>query len=566
MIPTQERSPGPDVVLESDVMDAFSGANPLVGFQGKHVVAAGKRVLERLVKRPKAVARETKRFAGDLGRIALGHSDAKAIPADRRFDDEAWRTNPMYRRLGQAYFAQCDYLRRLVEASALDAKSTERALFAAMLVNDALAPTNTLLGNPAAVKMAVATRGRSLVKGARNLARDVADNHGMPAQVDKTAFEVGKNLALSAGAVVFRNEVLEVIQYTPRTAKIQARPVLLVPPQINKFYALDIAPGRSFVEHVVGRGIPFFTISWRNPTAAQRDWGLDTYVAAMLRATEAVCQISESRDLHVMGVCAGGLMTALLLGHLAAIGSNRVRSVTFAVTLLDTRDTGSIGSFATRAGVAAAVERSRSQGVLRGDEMSRGFAWMRPNDLVWNYWVSNYLLGGDPPAFDILYWNNDSTRLPAALHAQFLRLFVDNTLATPGAVEVLGTPIDLHTLAMDAYVLGGTTDHITPWKATYRTTRMLGGRVDYVLSSSGHIQSLVNPPSNKKARFFADGEVGESPDAWLKSATEHAGAWWDHWADWIIARSGGERASPSRLGHPNFPSLDAAPGRYVHQR
>jgi polyhydroxyalkanoate synthase len=387
----------------------------------------------------------------------------------------------------------------------------------------------------------------------------------MPAQVSRKAFRVGENLATTRGEVVLRTDVLELIQYAPATSTVHERPLLMIPPQINKYYILDLAPGRSLVEYAVRSGFTVFVVSWRNPTPAQRDWGLDTYVGALVQATDCARAITASDRLNVLGACAGGITTSALLGHLAARGDDRVASATFPVTVLDP-SSDAPGLRVSRKTAASASARSEKKGVLAGRELSRTFAWLRPNDLVWSYWVNNYLMGAPPPAFDVLFWNNDLMNLPARLHREFLELAVDGSLVRPRALRVLGTPIDLGAVSADVYAIGALTDHITPWQACYRTPRFFGGSRTFVESSSGHIQAIVNPPGNGKSRFYASDAYEADADAWLARAEEHDGSWWKHWAEWLAARSGAKRPASSRLGSDAFPAIMPAPGRYVHQQ
>ncbi len=445
----------------------------------------------------------------------------------------------------------------------MDDRNRERAQFVVSLWTQALSPSNTLIGNPAALKRAVDTGGGSLVKGLRNMLRDLARNKGMPSQVDMDAFELGRNLALSPGAVVFSNPVLELIQYAPSTETVHARPQLIVPPQINKFYFFDLSPGRSIVEHLVNKGLQVFAISWRNPTKAERDWDMDTYVAALIEAIDAVREITGSDDVNLHGACSGAMTMAALMGHLAAKKQKLVNAATLMVAVLDIGNESQLGLFATPEAMVAAKQNSRLKGVLKGQEMGRVFAWMRPNDLVWNYWVNNYLMGNPPPAFDLLYWNNDSTRLAAKFHGQLLDIFADNLLARPGAMSVLGTKIDLTKVDCDKYIVAGTTDHITPWKGVYRAAHAFGGRNDFVLSSSGHIQSLINPPGNPKAKFFVNPQSPASADEWLADAKPMSDSWWGHWSDWLAQRSGERIPAPTELGTLRHPPTAKAPGRYV---
>ena len=364
---------------------------------------------------------------------------------------------------------------------------------------------------------------------------------------------------------MFRNEVLELIQYQPASTEIYKRPLLIVPPQINKFYALDLSAGRSFAEYATRNGVPTFAISWRNPTAAQRDWNLETYLTACKEAIGVVSEVSGSPDVNTMAACAGGFTLVTLLGHLAASGDKRVRSVTLLVTVLDTESPTLLGTFASRSGIAAAIKRSQSRGVLEGADMARAFAWLRPNDLVWMFVANNWVMGNRPPAFDILYWNSDTTRLPAAFHANLLRIYLDNPLLNAGRLKVLGTPIDMQQTNIDSYVIAGITDHITPWPACYESRRVLRGSMTFVLSSSGHIQSIVNPPGNPKAKYFLNSDLSLTADKWIETATAHPGSWWDHWIKWYDARGGGKRPAPAQLGSNAHPAGDPAPGRYVHQ-
>jgi polyhydroxyalkanoate synthase len=541
------------------------GANPFVGLTRQQVAAALGRLLQRMVVEPGVVLADTLEVAGQLMKVMIGRSEVAPAAGDKRFTHPAWASNPLYHRLGQAYLVQARAALGVVDDVQLDAKSRERARFALSLFTEAVAPTNTLIGNPRALGKAVQTRGRSLVTGARHFVYDARHNRGMPSTVDTRPFSVGGNLAVTPGQVVHRADVFELIQYAPSTETTRARPLVAIPPQINKFYIEDIAPGRSLIEHTVAAGIPYFAISWRNPTAEQRDWNLDTYVAACKEAVDVACHISGTEDANTLGICAGGITMACLLGHLAATGETSVNAATFMVAGLDTAVESMVGMLASTAAIEAARSRSQRAGVLDGRAMAAVFAWLRPNDLVWNYWVNNYLLGENPPAFDILYWNSDTTRLPAGLHSDFLDLYRTNGLAAPGTLTVLGTPVDLGKVSCDTYVVAGSTDHIIPWKAAYRTTQLLGGNTEFVLSSSGHIQAIVNPPSNAKASYLTrPGVPPPTADEWLEGAARQPGSWWSHWTAWLTERSGDERPAPVVLGNADHPPLEPAPGRYVH--
>jgi polyhydroxyalkanoate synthase len=553
-----------EALTERVIMSAMA-VNPLVALDGSQLLAAGARVVARALDEPRVLGRCAARLGGELWQIARGTSTRAPEAADRRFTEPAFRDSWLYRRVMQSYLAGREALHALVDEVDLDRKSRERGRFAFMLLTEALAPTNTLFGNPAALKRVVDTGGASLWRGLRQLWTDLTTHGGVPAQVDGTQFRVGDNIAATPGQVVFRNEVLELIQYQPATAMVREQPILVVPPQINKFYALDLAPGRSLVEYAVRHGLQVFAVSWRNVTPAQREWDLATYVQALVDATDVVRQIAGGPRLHVCAACAGGITTAVLLGHLAARNDDRIASATFMVTVLDTSIPTLAGLFVSEKTVASTIQRSRKRGVLSGADMLRTFSLLRPNDLVWNYWVNNYLLGARPPAFDILFWNNDSTNLPATLHAEFLEIFLGNSLCKPGTLNILDTPIDLSRVRADVYAVGALTDHITPWEACYRTPALFGGPRTFVASNSGHIQSIVSPPTNPKARYFTNDATEADPQAWLAGAREQEGTWWAHWVRWLHARTGAERAAPGQLGSAAHPPLMAAPGRYVLQ-
>jgi polyhydroxyalkanoate synthase len=540
------------------------GANPLVGLNRQQAAAALGRLFQRMAVEPGVVMATTLEAAGQLLEVLVGRSDVTAEPRDKRFADRVWSENPVYRRLLQAYLVDARAVLAVVDEVDMDPKSRERARFAMSLFTEAAAPTNTLLGNPNALAKAFQTRGRSLLTGVRHMAHDLRHNGGLPATVDTRPFTVGGNLAVTPGEVVHRSEVFELIQYAPAGTTTFARPLVAIPPQINKFYISDIAPGRSLIEHLVGAGVPYFAISWRNPTAAQRDWNLDTYAAACKEAIEVACEITGSADANVVGMCAGAITMAGLLGHLVATGEALVNTATFLVAGLDTAQESQIGMLASKPAVDAARIRSQRAGYLDGKDLAKVFAWLRPNDLVWNYWVNNYLLGQNPPAFDILHWNADTTRLPAGLHADFLDLATTNGLAE-GTLTVLGTPVDLSKVTLDAYVVAGSTDHIVPWQTAYQTTQLLGGETQFVLSSSGHIQAIVNPPGNPKSSYRTrDGAPPATAEAWLDGSDVRAGSWWEHWTAWLAARSDERRRAPRKLGSRAHPLLEPAPGRYVH--
>ena len=545
--------------------EAAFGLMPLVGFRGVDLFNVGQQIAEQAIKQPPLVLKHYTNFLLEMGRVMTGQSTVEPDAKDKRFTDEAWKTNPFYHLYLQTYLTWQQSLNAFINDADLDKKEADRARFVLSLFTDTVAPTNTLLGNPVAMKKMYETGGASLVKGLTHMLEDLANNGGLPSQVNMKAFQVGKDLGLSPGAVVFKNEVLELIHYQPTTPEVYRRPLLIVPPQVNKFYVMDLSPSKSIMRYLVANGQQVFAISWRNPTPEHREWGFETYDRAILEAMEAVRAITESPDVNIVGSCLGGMTLATLLGHLAARGDQRVNAVTFLVTVLDTNVESTMGLFATKETIAAAREASRVKGVLEGQEMARVFAWLRPNDLIWNYWVNNYLIGKDPAAFDVLYWNNDTTRLPAKLHGELLDLYETNAFTHPGALEMLGTPIDLSKVTNDAYIVAGITDHITPWQGCYATTQLLGGKVTFILSNSGHIQALLNPPGNPKASYFVNERYPVDPEQWQARAQKRAGSWWEDWRDWLGQRSGEQKAAPRELGSAQYQPGTPAPGSYVFE-
>jgi polyhydroxyalkanoate synthase subunit PhaC len=514
----------------------------------------------------RTVLRQTARLGAELANVLLGQSDLTPGKGDRRFGDPAWSTNPFFRRLEQGYLAWSETLEHIVdeaEASGEDHRRVERARFTVNVLTSALAPTNFFATNPAAIKRAFDTGGASLVRGARHFVSDLRNNGGMPSQVDPDAFEVGRDLAITPGAVIARDEVAEVLQYVPTTETVAERPVLVVPPPIGRYYFLDLQPGRSFVEFAVNQGLQTFLVSWRNPAAEQGHWDLDTYAARVSRAIDTVCEVTGSPDVNLIGFCAGGIISTTLLNHMVASGDVRVHSASYAVTLLDFDERAPIAAFSGRNLLGFARRRTQRTGIISSRQMGAAFLWMRPNDLVFNYWVNNYLMGDKPPSFDILAWNADGTNLPGALHCQFLDIFQANVLVRPEAISVLGTPLQFETIKVPTFVTGAIADHLTPWKGCYRTTQLLSGESTFVLSYSGHIASLINPPGNPKAYYWTGGVPGPDPDAWLSGAEKHTGSWWEAWAEWVGPRGGDQRDAPTVLGSSQHPPLDPAPGRFV---
>ncbi|AZE52580.1 Polyhydroxyalkanoic acid synthase [Pseudomonas synxantha] len=546
---------------------AFINAqNAITGLRGRDLLSTLRTVAAHGLRNPVHTARHALALGGQLGRVLLGETVHEPNPKDNRFSDPTWKLNPLYRRSLQTYLSWQKQTRHWIDDSNLSDDDRTRAQFAFALLNDAVSPSNTLL-NPLAIKELLNSGGSSVVRGVSNLFEDLLHNDGLPRQVSKHAFEVGKTVATTPGSVVFRNELLELIQYKPMSEKQYAKPLLVVPPQINKYYIFDLSPANSFVQYALKNGLQTFMVSWRNPDVRHREWGLSTYVAALEEALNVCRAISGAREVNLMGACAGGLTIAALQGHLQAKRQlRRISSASYLVSLLDSQIDSPATLFADEQTLEAAKRRSYQQGVLDGRDMAKVFAWMRPNDLIWSYWINNYLLGKEPPAFDVLYWNNDNTRLPAALHGDLLDFFKHNPLSHPGGLEVCGTPIDLRKVTVDSFSVAGINDHITPWDAVYRSTQLLGGERRFVLSNSGHIQSILNPPGNPKANYVENLKLSSDPRAWYYDAQHVEGSWWPQWLEWAQQRSGVQRETLTALGNQNYPPMEAAPGTYVRVR
>jgi len=539
--------------------------NPLVGIRGQDLVDSAGILFKAMINEPKVATEQWLSFVGELGEIVGGKSERAPKSGDRRFSDPTWKESSLHSGLLKAYLAWGDAVNGLVDKTNLSNIDKARAHLITEILIDAVAPTNAILTNPAAVRKFMDTGGQSLWRGLKNYFDDLTKNRGMPSMVDTTAFKVGENLATTPGAIVFRNELLELIQYAPTTPKVWKRPLVVTPPQINKYYALDLSPDKSMVRFLLESGIQPFCVSWRNPTEVNRDWGLDTYVTALDEAVDAAREITGSADISMMGSCSGGITSTAYFATLGSAAEKKIRNMVLAVCLLDptTAEETTFACLVTPETMQAAKEVSRIRGIVDGHDLARMFAWMRPNDLIWNYWVNNYLLGNQPPAFDILYWNADTTRLPARLHGDYLDLYFTNPFVNSGKLSLNGKTIDMSKVKADSYVVAGVTDHITPWKGVHKTAQIMGEGTTFVLSNSGHLQSLLNPPTNPKASFVIGRANPAGPDAFLTTAEKRKGSWWLDWRDWLHARSGEQVAAPAPLGSERYPVLGPAPGTYV---
>jgi polyhydroxyalkanoate synthase len=562
---TENREPIPSIeAISEDASRNTLALNPLVGITGQDLAGSAGVLFKAIVNEPKVAAEQWLSFLGELGSIVAGKSERAPQAGDKRFSDATWKESTLHSGMLKAYLAWGDAVSGFVDRTSLSDIDKARAHLVTEILIDAVAPTNAMLTNPAAVRKFVDSGGRSVWLGLKNYVDDLTRNGGMPSMVDQSAFKVGENLATTPGAVILRNELLELIQYTPVTPKVWKRPLVITPPQINKYYALDLSPDKSMVRFLLASGIQVFCVSWRNPTATNRDWGLDSYVAALDEAVDAAREVSGSDDISMMGSCSGGITST---AYFATLGSaaEKIRNMVLAVCLLDpnTADESAFGCLMTPETMRAAKETSRLRGLVDGHELARMFAWMRPNDLIWNYWVNNYLLGNQPPAFDILYWNADTTRLPARLHGDYLDLYFTNPFVNAEKLSLNGKSVDMRKVKADCYVVAGVTDHITPWKGVHKTAQIMGAHTTFVLSNSGHLQSLLNPPTNPKASFMIGSVNPSGPDAFLAAAEKRKGSWWLDWRDWLHARSGEEVDAPTSPGGQRYPALAPAPGTYV---
>ncbi len=565
--------PGGRAILErlGVVEDPLVGADP-VSF------------LRSLAAVPPALARHPRATAAANGRMAIGLAGAVRAAAgravgrdiagpvapgkgDKRFNDLAYDENPLYYLLAQQYLLASRLVDELLDAAALDAGADAKARFAAKFWLDALAPTNTLPGNPAALRQAFDTGGKSLLRGMRNMLGDIRHNGGWPSQVDATDFEVGVNMAATPGSVVYRSELIELIQYAPQGNRVHAVPLLFCPPWINKFYIMDLAPQKSLIEWAVQHGHTCFAISYRNPDASMRDLGFEDYLRqGPLDALRVVREITGASEVNTLSVCLGGTLSAIGLAHNAAVGDGSIKSATFLNTLTDFDDTGTLGVFTDEATIAGLERKMAKRGYLDSNQMAHTFDALRANDLVFSYVINNWLLGKKPPAFDLLVWNKDSTRMPARMHSQYLRACYLNNQFAQGEFEVDGQRVDPRKVEVDTYVLAAVDDHIVPWVSAYKTTQLFGGRNRFVLSSSGHIAGIVNPPSPKAKHWVNEDSLPNDPLEWQAGARLQEGTWWEDWTKWIAGQGGPKVPARRKLGSTEHPPIEDAPGIYVRTR
>ena len=489
---------------------------------------------------------------------------------DRRFKGEAWQ-NPWNQATVNFYLLNSRHLLKLADAVEAEAKVRQRIRFSIEQMIDAMSPSNFLATNPEAQQRLIETQGKSLQTGILNALQDLSK--GKVSQTDETAFEVGKNVATSEGAVVYQTKLFQVLQFKPLTAQVYERPYLMIPPCINKYYILDLQPESSVVRYLVEQGHTVYLISWKNPDADMADTTWDDYIGGAIHGIETVQAISGQKQINILGFCVGGTITATALAVMAARNQHPAASLTLLTTLLDFSDTGILDVFVDEALVTLRENTIGGKnggkcGMLRGVELANTFSFLRPNDLVWNYVVDNYLKGNSPPPFDLLYWNGDSTNLPGAMYSWYLRhLYLQNELKVPGKLTICGEKVDLGKIKCPVYLYASREDHIVPWWSAYESVKLLkSAKVHFVLGASGHIAGVINPPAKKKRNYWANAKLPATADAWFDGAKEIEGSWWPDWANWLKPLSGKKKAAPKNYGNTKYKVLEKAPGSYVKEK
>ncbi|MBI3524064.1 MAG: class I poly(R)-hydroxyalkanoic acid synthase [Betaproteobacteria bacterium] len=513
--------------------------------------------------------RHAQLWRAQLERQADQAAPAVALPdpGDRRFAAPGWSESPIYDYLRQAYLINAEFMDKLVEAvPAPDARAQSRLRFITRQLVDAMAPSNFAATNPEFIQAALATQGHSITAGIQNLIADI--EKGRISMTDDAAFEVGRNLAVTPGAVVYENELIQLIQYAPLTGQVAQRPLVMVPPCINKYYILDLQPENSLVRYAVEQGNTVFMVSWRNPQADLGHLGWDDYVEkGALTALKVAQEICKVEQVNALGFCVGGTILASALSVAAARGENPAASLTLLTTLLDFSEPGELGCFIDENSVAMREASIGKGGILKGSELASVFSSLRANDLIWQYVVGNYLKGGKPSAFDLLYWNADGANLPGPFAAWYLRnLYLENNLRAPGKLEMCGVKADLGRIDVPAFLYASREDHIVPWKTSYLSRRLLGGETRYTLGASGHIAGVINPAGKNKRSYWSSDSDSDLPEKWLAGATEHKGSWWASWATWLAGFGGKQRKARDRLGSTIHVASEPAPGRYVREK
>ena len=488
------------------------------------------------------------------------------VPGDRRFSSPDWEESPLHNYLKQSYLVTSRWLTDRVAESDLDDVSKNKCDFYTRQFIDAMSPSNFALTNPEVIKETLDTKGENLMSGLKNLMHDL--EQGRVTMTDESAFELGKNIATTPGSVVYQSDLIQLVHFKPMTEKVNERPILIIPPCINKYYVLDLSEHNSYVRYCLEQGNNVFIISWRNPDESLGDKTWDDYIEeGTIPAINAVKSITGAKKVNAVAWCIGGTLLATTMAVLAAKRKKPIASATFFTTLLDFSDPGELGIFIDESQMASQEQKLKESGVLPGKKLASTFAMLRANDLVWSYVVNNYLKGKTPPPFDILYWNSDSTNMTAAMYTWYLRnMYLENNLVVPGKVELCGVKVDLGKIDCPVYFLSAIEDHIAPWKTTFISTELVKGPMEFVLGASGHIAGVINPASKNKRNFWTNGELGQGADHWLETAESVPGSWWNHWDEWLKSQGGKQVAAPEQLGNKDYPEIEPAPGAYVLAR
>lgn len=564
----RKKTHGAGSTQEPSVDNVF-GQYVLGDFRPSDLIDIAGDLARQATRQPGAVINAGLGFLKGMRKVVTGESTRTPEPGDRRFADPAWQDSRLFGGVLQGYLELREALQTYAKESGLNQNQVERAEFLMTQIADALAPTNFLPTNPAALRRARETRGASLWAGLKMFADDVSKGRPIPSQVDESAFKVGENLAATPGAVVLRHDMFELLQYAPQTAQVRERPIFVVPSIVNKYYAFDIAPKRSVMEYFVQQGFTVYVMAWRNPKPEHDFWGMPDYIDAIDEGVKAALSISNIDSVNMWAVCGAGPLATSLVAHHQSIGLRKVNSLLLFVSPLDMAamsNAPAIGAFVDKQAMPMVRKEMRKKR-MSAKQFTLLFAMLRANDLIWNYWVSNYLMGIKPTAFDILYWNGDGTGMTAQYNYDFTNFVENNPLVTAGEMLVRGTPIaPLNELDLDSYVLGAANDHLCVWQGVYRSAQMLGKRSQFVLGNSGHIQTIVCPPSNPKASYFTNDHLPDTAGEWHKTASKHQGSWWDHCVAWTHERAGKLIDAPKSAGNAQYPPIGAAPGTYVHDR
>ena len=539
---------------------------------GAQTAAPGKGFIETLgliltsaLDRPEPLAQRFAAFSSTVIGILRQNSDIAPPAQDRRFSEALWQESAVLRGLLQIYLAWGEHLQKWVDEQEFEAQDRLRVKFIFDQVLAALSPSNLPI-HPSALKRAEKSAGMSAVAGIKNFVQDARFNRCMPRQINPGAYELGNDLASTPGSVVLRTPLLELIQYQAQTPRVRERAVLMVPPQINKYYIFDLKQKNSILGFLVREGFQVFTISWKNPKRDTADWGLDQYVSAVLASLDAIRAITGMDSVNLVSACAGGLTAMGALGYLAETNGKCVNSHSLLVTALLPDSGSTLELFTTAQSLELARTISRREGTMDGMDLAHLFAWLRPNDLVWSYWVNNNLMGRQPPALDVLHWDNDSTRMPAQLHSDFIDTYLLDVFQSPHRQTLLGKKIDYSKLEMNTYFVGGTDDYLMPWRGIYKAARLFKGRHRFIVSTGGHVQTILRPPNLANIEFYSNQHFPKLADEWIKGAERNKGSWWSDWSAWLSSESGRSRAAPERIGNAEYSPVMAAPGAYVRER